>query len=739
MERQDEGTILIKQKFFVPFSQARPTAGVFGIDEAMQSLKPSVSSQVLLNSQFIQLQELLAETAGANAIVITEERSPDLLQSSSIERLGLRADHFMGVVSADFSALLVAEQVAQGHCISLTFEPEAIALCLSQSHHPIAIQPNNPRVQSEFTLKLIDILTANSSVVEDAQTIAMQQQIQQVTTQIRQSLELPIILQTAVEQGRQFLNADRLIIYQLAHSDQSSPESGFVAYESKASDDITSVLHLMDSCDVLQSSRHSVLRQASALAVEDVNVSYAATPCLLHFLQAAQVRSKLIAPIFQNRALWGFLVAHECHHTRQWRESERQFLQQIAEHLAIAISQAQLYAEVQQQKHTLEQRVIERTQELQAVMQTAQSANRAKSEFLASVTHELRTPLTCIIGMSTTLQRWSKDTLNERQQGFLQTIRDSGEQLLSLINDILDVSQAEAQQITLELAKVSPALLARQTIKAFEGQAALREIELKLDGSAGEKFEHFTADPRRVQQVLFNLMDNAIKFTSDGGKITLRLYREENQITFQVKDTGIGISAAQLPLLFQKFRQLDAGYQRQYKGTGLGLALAKQLVELHGGWIGVESTPGVGSIFTVRLPTSHLGEIKVRVPPMVEQPRGRIVLIEHDDDNANVVCDVLTAAGYQVVWLLEGSTAIDQIEALHPFAVITNAQLADINGASLIQGLRQNLATSKVKVMVMVDETHKEAQADWLAIGADDWLFQPVRPDILLQKILLLG
>ena len=736
MERQDEGTILIKQKFFVPFSQARLTAGVFGIDEAMQSLKPSVSSQVLLNSQFIQLQELLAETAGANAIVITEERSPDLLHSSPIERLGLRADHFMGVVSADFSALLVAEQVAQGHCISLTFEPEAIALCLSQSHHPIAIQPNNPRVQSEFTLKLIDILTANSSVVEDAQTIAMQQQIQQVTTQIRQSLELPIILQTAVEQGRQFLNADRLIIYQLAHSDQSSPESGFVAYESKASDDIPSVLHLMDSCDVLQSSRHSVLRQASALAVEDVNVSYAATPCLLHFLQTAQVRSKLIAPIFQNRALWGFLVAHECHHTRQWRESERQFLQQIAEHLAIAISQAQLYAEVQQQKHTLEQRVIERTQELQAVMQTAQSANRAKSEFLASVTHELRTPLTCIIGMSTTLQRWSKDTLNERQQGFLQTIHDSGEQLLGLINDILDVSQAEAHQMTLDLAKVSPSLLARQTIKAFEGQAALQEIELKLDLPT-DGIDHFTADPRRVQQILFNLIDNAIKFTSEGGKIVLRLFQEDNQVTFQVEDTGIGIAAAQLPLLFQKFRQLDAGYQRQYKGTGLGLALAKQLVELHGGWIGVESALDVGSIFTVRLPISHLGQIKVRIPPMVEQPRGRIVLIEHDEDNANIICDVLTAAGYQIVWLLEGSTAIDQIDALRPFAVIINAQLSDLDGASLIRGLRQNRATSRIKVMVMVDGS-EPTQADWMAIGANDCLFQPVRPDVLLQKVLLL-
>jgi two-component system, sensor histidine kinase and response regulator len=716
----------------------------------MQSLEPLVLSQFLSGSQFTQLQVLLAETAGAEAIVLTEERSPEMTRSASIksptEWLGLRVDRCMGVVSADFSALLVGERGAEGHRISLTFEPEAIALFLSQLSYPshvATLQPNNPRVQSEFTLKLIDILTANSSVSDAAGAIAMQQQIQQVTTQIRQSLELPVILQTAVEQGRQFLNADRLIIYRLGHSNRSSPESGFVAYESKASDEISSVLHLIEACDVLQSSRHSVLYcQGKALAVEDVNVSYAATPCLLHFLQTAQVRSKLIAPILQNQAIWGFLVAHECHQTRQWRESEQQFLQQIAEHLAIAISQAQLYFEVQQQKQTLEQRVIERTQELQEVTQTAQSANRAKSEFLASVTHELRTPLTCIIGMSTTLQRWSKDTLNERQQGFLQTIHDSGEQLLSLINDILDMSQAEAHQVTLNLAKVSPALLARQTIKAFEGQAALQEVELKLELPVGEKGDYLTADPRRMQQVLFNLMDNAIKFTPEGGKITLRLFREENQVIFQVEDTGIGISEAQLPLLFQKFRQLDAGYHRQYKGTGLGLALAKQLVELHGGWVGVESTPDVGSIFTVRLPTSHPGKIKVRIPPMVEQPRGRIILIEHDEDNANVVCDVLTAAGYQVVWLLEGSTAIDQIEALHPFAVITNAQLSDIDGASLIQGLRQNPTTSSVKVMVMVDESDGASnvgtQIDWVAIGADDWLFQPVRPDILLQKILLL-
>jgi two-component system, sensor histidine kinase and response regulator len=702
--------------------------------------EPFMLSQILSGSQFSQLEELLAETAGAGArcyadtarVVLNHRRDDgrSTILSAPIEALGLRVDRFVAVVSVPFSALLVAEQMGQGYRISLTFEPEAIGLFLAQltpAPELGTIQPNHPGAQSAFTLKLIQILTT-LPVVEAA---AMQRQIEQVTTQIRQSLELPVILQTAVEQGRQFLNSDRLIIYQRVTQHSSAPEGGFVAFEAKA-EGIPSVLHLIDACEGVQSPRHSLLYcQGRALAIEDVAVTYGAMPCLLKFLQAAGVRSKLIAPIFQEQQIWGFLVAHECRQ-RQWRESEQQFLQQIAEHLAIAISQAQLYAEVHQQKQTLEQRVIERTQELQAVMQTAQSANRAKSEFLASVTHELRTPLTCIIGMSTTLQRWSKDMLNDRQQGFLQTIHDSGEQLLSLINDILDVSQAEAQQMTLNWAKVSPLLLARQTMKAFAGQAALQGVELDLDCG---KIEHFTADPRRVQQILFNLMDNAVKFTAKGGRVTLRVFQEENQMIFQVSDTGIGIAAAQFPLLFQKFRQLDASYDRQYKGTGLGLALTKQLVDMHGGWIEVESRPDVGSTFTVRLPLSQLGAIQVRVP-QVEQPRGRIVLIEHDDDNANVICDVLTAAGYQIVWLLEGAAAIAQIAALQPFAVITNAQLSDIDGASLIQELRQNGATSGVKVLVMADAD--EAQRDWGAIGADDWLLNPVRPDILLQKILLL-
>jgi two-component system, sensor histidine kinase and response regulator len=647
----------------------------------MQSSESLTLRQLLSNLQFVRLRSLVAQAIGQSA-------------EQTIEQM-----------------------------LALPL-PEAIAFFLTQLSPQLT-----PGERTEYTLKLTGIL---ATLPESGQN-ALQQQLEQITLQIRLSLELPEILQTAVEQGRQALNVDRLLIYQLQATPEA-PNRGFIAHEAKV-ESVPSVLNLMDACDWGKRSRFPAMHcQGLALALDDIQVAYSNTPCLRKFLAAAQVRSKMIAPIFLKQELWGFVLAHECR-LRQWQEDEQRFLQQMAEHLAIAISQAGLYAEVQRQKENLERRVIERTQELQEVTQAAQSANRAKSEFLASVTHELRTPLTCIIGMSTTLQRWSKDTLNERQQSFLQTIHDSGEQLLTLINDILDVSQAEANQVQLNLSEFSLSMLVRQVLKSFAGQAAMGEVELELNLD-GDRDAVITADSRRLQQVLFNLLDNAIKFTPKGGKVSLRTFQNNQQVTFQIRDTGIGIAADQIPLLFQKFRQLDAGYQRQFSGTGLGLALTKQLVELHGGWIDVESTLGVGSAFTVRLPATQ-SNVTVRVPPVVEKPRGRIVLIDHDEDNASMICDVLTAAGYQIVWMLEGSTALDQIEALHPFAVIVNTQ-SDIDGESFLRGLRRNLATKALKAIVMVHESEARSEAEWHRAGADATLVYPIRPDLLLQKILLL-
>jgi two-component system, sensor histidine kinase and response regulator len=565
-----------------------------------------------------------------------------------------------------------------------------------------------------------------------------------------------------VEQMRQCLEVDRLVIYRLDPSAAKHPEvqpleplsspapllekGGAVIYEACRSDEIPSVLDFSEAhCFVQTPDYQNVHRQNLAIAVKDVETRYSKTPCLLKFLQRAQIRSKLAAPIVIGDQVWGLLIAHQCFEPRQWQESEQKFLQQIAEHLAIAISQAQLYAELQQQKQTLEQRVIERTQALQDMVLASQSANRAKSEFLAAVSHELRTPLTCIIGMSATLQRWSVNTLSDRQQSFLQTIHDSGKHLLAIINDILDLSQAEASKIMLDLQEFSLSRLAQQTLKTLTGQAVLQEVSLDIDLQIDPADDRFVADPHRIRQILFNLLGNAIKFTPQGGRVTLCVFVEDNLAIFQVKDTGIGIPEPLIPELFQKFQQLDAGLHRQYEGTGLGLALTKQLVDLHGGSIQVKSIEGIGTVFTVCLPRQQL-EWQESLPKelpnaeeMHEPAQGRIVLVEHDEETANLICDVLTAAGYQVIWILEGSTAVRQIETLRPIAVIINMQLPDMDGDRLIHRLRHNPSTQHLKIIALMSITLPNAnseESNVKQLNVDDWLPQPVRPDHLLQKLM---
>ncbi|GAB4373620.1 MAG: ATP-binding protein [Elainellaceae cyanobacterium] len=757
----------------------------------MQILESVFSCQQLSARQFSQFQITLEQVAHEQGALLFTQHS---LPASTLPE----AEAFILVVSPHFSTLLLSQPCFDGanrptssqaagpigHQVRLTFDPDAIVAfidylfeCIDRALPLVdtlqqaraAVQPNNAAVQSEFTLRLVSQLTEASPAAAPAvchlrskeellqQQVAQEQLFNQVTTQIRQSLELPVILQTAVEQVRQVLQVDRLVIYRLdlpksAHSNTLSQglltesneadHSGSVIYEARAVDTIPSVLNLSDAHCFTQASRHNELREDLAIAVEDVEVQYAHAPCLLDFLQRAKVRAKLVAPILIRNRLWGLLIAHQCFAPRQWQESEHRFLTQISEYLAIAISQAQLYIELQQQKRTLERRVAERTQELQDVMQSAQAANRAKSEFLAAVSHELRTPLTCIIGMSATLQRWTNEVLSERQRHFLQTIHDSGEYLLALINDILDLSQVEAGKLLLNISEFSLSRLSQQALKTFEGQASLSEVALELDLRVAPQRDRFVADPRRVQQILYNLLDNAIKFTPAGGQVTLRVFSEENIAVFQVKDCGIGIPEDQLPLLFQKFRQLNAGYQRQYRGTGLGLALTEQLVELHGGWITVESTVGVGSVFTVRLPMQQPNTngtlVKARSATVSSAIKGRIVLIEHQEENANLICDILTAAGYQIVWMLEGSTAVNQIEVLQPIVVITNIQLPDIDGYNLIHGIRQNPATKHLKVIALTPAAVNGKLSAWKMAGADDYLVQPLRPDILLQKIMIL-
>jgi len=452
-----------------------------------------------------------------------------------------------------------------------------------------------------------------------------------------------------------------------------------------------------------------------------------------------QVQSKAVAPILVGQKLWGLLIVHQCAYQRTWESWEMEFLQHIAEHLAIAINQAQLYHRLQMQTQNLESCVVERTQDLRDALAAAQSANRAKSEFLATMSHELRTPLTYIIGMSATLLRWSIGDLSDRQRDYLNTIHTSGEHLLSLINDILEVSKIESGRTVLEVREFSLTSLSRQSMDAFRPDASRNGIDLFLDVKLPPGQDKFVADPRRVRQILSNLLSNAVKFTPAEGKVTLRVRREQNVAVFQVEDTGIGIPAAAQSLLFEKFQQLENVRQREYQGTGLGLALTKQLVELHGGAIKVTSEVGVGSVFTVRIPPQRLAnpvdgqalEQGITPEPIV----GRIVLVEDNEESASVICDMLTAAAYQVIWIIDGARVLDQVELLQPAAVITNVSLASADGYDIIDDLRHSVGTLGVKIIALLDADDQKAAERALAAGASGILTKPIDPQQLLARV----
>ncbi|MBD6615056.1 GAF domain-containing sensor histidine kinase [Komarekiella sp. 'clone 1'] len=674
---------------------------------------------------FNQLGELfqqMAQAVEAEVLILTE---------AVLARICLpvewQGQKFTLVVSERFSALLVGkieqreQEIYSGLNVRLTFNSEAIASFISKlrdlferdsyTHQNLEryrqiLGFNDATLQSKFTLLLLEYLlprpneevTESSSAikpevyvcqpVEDAlkKQISQERLLNQVTTQIRKSLDLSVIMATAITQVREFLELDRLVIYRFEGSkvkaqqrqsevkflngtvvtktrrhnlngNQSSVQSaanpyfdfsthaanastingqnlssvsvnsqppvedyqdygGCIVYEARARDAIPSVLNYKEqNCFMRTSQCWEKYNQGFTLAVDDVEKTYALEECLLNFLRESQVRAKLAAPIIFEEKLWGLLIAHHCNDPRQWTESEKNLLTSIAEQLAIAIHQAELMRSLRdaartltQEKQTLEQRVIERTMALRDALLAAEAASRLRSEFLATISHELLTPLTYVIGMSSTLLRWPLGELSQRQRGYLQTIHDSGEHLLEMINDILDLSQIEAGKAILNISEFSLTKIAENVIESLLEKANSEHISLKLDLQIDPRRDRFTADAGRVEQILWNLLTNAIKFTPEGGSVTLRLWVEDNTAIFQVEDTGIGIAEEQLPLMFEKFQQLDTPYRRRYEGTGLGLALTKQLVELHRGRIEVESTVGIGSIFTIWIPTHKSAE-----------------------------------------------------------------------------------------------------------------------------------
>ena len=241
-----------------------------------------------------------------------------------------------------------------------------------------------------------------------------------------------------------------------------------------------------------------------------------------------------------------------------------------------------------------------------AAMSEAESANRTKTEFLANMSHELRTPLNAIIGFSEIIMKETLGPIGSiKYRDYADDIHESGRHLLALINDILDLSKVDSGTDELHEENIEIAGTANAVVKLVMGLARSGNIKLELDVS--DDIPLLYADERKVKQILLNLLSNAIKFTPEDGKVTLKIWsRTESGTVFQVTDTGIGIAFKDIPKAFSPFQQIDSGLNRKHDGTGLGLPLTKALVEMHGGYLDLQSEVGVGTTVTVRFPAQRM-------------------------------------------------------------------------------------------------------------------------------------
>ena len=299
--------------------------------------------------------------------------------------------------------------------------------------------------------------------------------------------------------------------------------------------------------------------------------------------------TRLGVPIVRESEIIG-IIALARNRVHPFSESEIRLVQTFAAQAAIAIENTRLFEEIKETSRQLD------------------IANRHKSEFLANMSHELRTPLNAIIGFSDVLLTGSYGTLNEKQRDYLQDVLTSGQHLLSLINDILDLSKVEAGRMELEISTFSPCEALQSGVTIVRERASLHGITLALTCDDG--LEMIQGDARKVRQVIFNLLANAVKFTPDGGNIEVRARALDGEARVSVRDTGLGIAPEEQVRLFEEFRQTASARGRE--GTGLGLSLAKKFVELHGGRIWVESALGKGSTFTFTLPTRVPRPVDVR-------------------------------------------------------------------------------------------------------------------------------
>jgi len=448
-------------------------------------------------------------------------------------------------------------------------------------------------------------------------------------------------------------------------------------------------------------------------------------------------------------------------------QDDRRFVERLCAQWGVALHNLSQMAELA----VLADQLRARGEDIQQKNAELSKANRMKSEFLANMSHELRTPLNAVIGFSEILKDGMVGDLTAEQTEYINDIFTSGKHLLSLINDILDLSKVESGHSPLELEPVAPIQLSGSGMSVMREKASTQHVRLRAvcDPEQGT----LMLDLRKAKQIVYNLLANAVKFTPEGGHVTLTLQRVgaadvkdacaqryarafppantdaySAYLAISVADTGIGIAREDLQRLFQPFMQIDSSLSRKYAGTGLGLMMVKRLAELHGGGLLVTSEPEQGSTFTVWLPWRDATAEQIRqasdptsravmAPAAPQRTDAPLVLVVEDDTRvASMIVGHLEGGGYRVELARSAEEGLHLASQLHPSVVVLDIILPGIDGWDMLMRLKEHEDTRSLPV-VIVSVTDERRRG--FALGASQVLTKPVEPDELLAAVASVG
>jgi CheY-like chemotaxis protein/nitrogen-specific signal transduction histidine kinase len=381
-----------------------------------------------------------------------------------------------------------------------------------------------------------------------------------------------------------------------------------------------------------------------------------------------------------------------------------------------------------------------------AARDEAERLSALKDEFLATLSHELRTPLNAVLGWAGMLQRGARD--DETLQRGLATIERNARAQGQLIDDLLDMSRIISGTLRLDVQRVEPDKIIEAALGTVHPAAVAKRIDLRVD--LDQRACPVLGDPGRLHQVMWNLLSNAVKFTPNGGMVQVMLSRDGEDVVIRVADSGIGIAPDFLPYVFDRFRQQDASITRRHGGLGLGLSIARQLVELHGGTIGVAS-PGeqAGATFTLRLPLAA-PELQAppRAPVAAVQEAGqltgqgglagiKVLLVDDADDTLDVLQEVLQHSGAIIMSASNARTALALLEREQPDVIVSDIGMPDIDGFELMRRIRRRSAGAggAIPAIALTAFTRQDDRNKAMQAGFNDYLAKPVEPGSLVAQI----